>query len=79
MQSEKTNIAYAVELQKDLYESTDLEIYKNDIKTRMDQALEPFFFVAKIMHPQYRGQRFTFDEENQAEEWTLTTTKKPEF
>lgn len=71
LQSDSTNLSHAVELWLDLVESSDLESYKEIILKRMNQALQPFHYLANIMDPKYRGRRLSASQEDEAEQWVM--------
>ena len=77
MPAENTNISDSVELWMDLIECADLEMHKDSIQRRMNEAVLPIHYLANVMNPKYVGQRLSPDQENQAESWL--TSKHPEW
>ena len=61
----------------DAIENKDLEPHKHHFQNRANQALEPFHYLANMMHPKYMGKRLTDDQEKMAEDWILNVN--PEF
>lgn len=73
LQADSTNIAQAVELWLDLAENPDLEPYKDAITRRMNQALQPFHFLANLLDPRFKGRRMSAKQEEAAENWLIET------
>ena len=57
LQSDSTFLADAVQIWQDTIECQDLEHYKEEFLRRSQQALEPFHYLANLMHPKYMGRR----------------------
>lgn len=57
LQSDSTFLADAVEIWQDVVECEDLEHYKDEFLRCSQQALEPFHYLANLMHPKYMGRR----------------------
>lgn len=55
MQADSSNVADAVHSWLTLFNSPNLKTYKATVLRKMDTAIEPFFFVAYMMHPRYQG------------------------
>ncbi|KAB7504956.1 hypothetical protein Anas_09603 [Armadillidium nasatum] len=55
LQSDTATLSIAVNEWLVLLESEVLDPYKANIRKRMEEATEPFFFVANMMDPQYLG------------------------
>jgi len=55
MQGDCTSLSSALDGWHDLLYSPIMESYVNQIKKRMDDAVEPFFLVANWMDPFYMG------------------------
>ncbi|KAB7498650.1 hypothetical protein Anas_00532 [Armadillidium nasatum] len=58
LQSDTATLSIAVNEWLVLLESEVLDPYKANIRKRMEEATEPFFFVANMMDPQYLGMIF---------------------
>ncbi|KAI8794142.1 Transposase [Biomphalaria glabrata] len=71
IQADSTNIAQAVEIWMDLLENPDLEACRDAIKRRMEEALEPFHYLANFFDPRYRGRRLTAYQDDIAEKWLI--------
>ncbi|KAB7504053.1 hypothetical protein Anas_14058 [Armadillidium nasatum] len=71
LQSDTAILSIAVNEWLVLLESEVLDPYKANIRKRMEEATEPFFFVANMMDPQYLGRNLnlTSQQEELAEEW----------
>ena len=59
LQSDTVYLADAVEIWLDTIDNKDLEPYKQQFQLRSDQALEPFHYLANMMHPKLMGRRLT--------------------
>jgi len=59
LQSDTVYLADAVEIWLDTINNKDLEPYKQLFQLRSDQALEPFHYLAIMMHPKLMGRRLT--------------------
>ena len=59
LQSDSVYLADAVETWLDVTENKDLEPHMQHFQRRADQALEPFHYLANMMHPKFMGRRLT--------------------
>ena len=77
VQSDSSNIANACEEWQDLLLNEDLNMHKELIVQRCNQALTPYHYLANILHPKYRGRKLSGDKEEMAKEHLLDS--RPEL
>ena len=59
LQSDSVYLADAIDTWLDVTENKDLEPHMQHFQRRADQALEPFHYLANMMHPKFMGRRLT--------------------
>ena len=77
LQSDSATLSSATDTWNELLKSEVLAPHKDTIKSRMEEALEPFFYVANLMDPNSTGVNLDSEQEDQAEEWIKE--HKPHF
>ena len=61
----------------DLIECAELEMHKDSIQHRMNEAVLPMHYLANVMNPKYVRQCLSPGQENLAASWM--TSKHPEW
>lgn len=77
LQSDSATLSSATDTWNELLKSETLAPHKDSIKSRMKEAVQPFFDVANLMDPNSAGVNLNAEEEDQAEEWIKV--HKPHF
>ena len=76
-QSDTTTIADSLDICVGLLSNPDLEPHKSSVEKRVKQALLPCHFAAYKIHPKYKGEGLSNDQNEMACNWILK--RNPDF
>ena len=69
LQSDTCCAAEGVDVWMQLLDNSDLEPHRSAIQRRFQQWLKPVHLVAYKLHPEYRGDKLSADQDNQVHTW----------